>query len=102
MISKETFCKVIQLILEQQTTDKEFSEALSKVGNGYFVFGGENKYLEALLLVLKEAVSDKYDYISWWLYEAAPDYLVWSKDEKKKWCLKEPADLYDFIMSECQ
>jgi len=102
LISKETFCKVIQLVQEQQTAYKEFSDALTKVGNGYFVIGGDNKYLEALMLVLKEALPDKYDYISWWLYEATADYLVWSGDEKKKWCLKEPADLYDFITNECQ
>ena len=40
--------------------------------------------------------------ISWWLYEAAPDYEVWTDDEKTKWCLKEPEALYDFIRDECQ
>ena len=54
------------------------------------------------MMVLKEASRDKYDYISWWLYEGAPDYIVWSGDEKQEWCLKELGDLYDFIQSECQ
>lgn len=40
--------------------------------------------------------------ISWWLYDAAPDYEVWTDDEKTKWCLKEPEALYDFIRDECQ
>ena len=44
----------------------------------------------------------QYDYISWWLYEAAPGYEVWTDDEKTKWCLKEPEVLYDFIRDECQ
>ena len=39
---------------------------------------------------------------SWWLYDAAPDYEVWTDDEKTKWCLKEPEALYDFIRDECQ
>ena len=35
-------------------------------------------------------------------YDAAPDYEVWTDDEKTKWCLKEPEALYDFIRDECQ
>jgi len=50
--------------------------------------------------VLKETAGDKYDYISWWLYEGGPDYEVWSADQSHKWCLKELEDLYDFIISE--
>ena len=53
-------------------------------------------------MLSKEAVNDQYDYISWWLYDAAPDYEVWTDDEKTKWCLKEPEALYDFIRDECQ
>ena len=102
MISKEVFCKAIQLIQEQEKTNEEVSASLAKVGSGPYVFGTENKYYEALMLVLKEALPDKYDYISWWLYEGAPEYKVWSKDEGKEWCLKEPEVLYDFIMTECQ
>ena len=43
-----------------------------------------------------------YDYIDWLLYEGAPGYEVWSEDESKKWILKEPEALYDFITIECQ
>lgn len=51
-------------------------------------------------MVLKEAINDKYDYIDWWLYEATPDYKVWSNDEKKEWTLDTPEALYDFIINE--
>ena len=54
------------------------------------------------MMVLKEAVNDQYGYIDWWLYEGAPDYEVWCEEESKKWVLKEPEDLYDFIITECQ
>ena len=40
------------------------------------MFGVNNKYYEALMMVLKETVNDQYDYISWWLYEATPDFLA--------------------------
>lgn len=101
MISKGLFCKVLQMIQNQKKTDEEFSSALEKVGDGHFVFNSGNKYFEALMLVLKEALPDKYDYVGWWLYEATPDYKVWSEDDNKEWNLREPEDLYDFITTEC-
>ena len=73
------------------------SKALNLVGDGHFVFGAENKYLLALRDVLKEAVNDQYDYIDWWLYEAADDFEIWEADCTMKYCLKEPEALYDFI-----
>ena len=87
------------MIREQQTIDAAFSDALCTVGNGYLAFGAENKYLEALLLVLDEAVEDRYGYISWWLYEGADSYEIWSSDESQKWVLKEPEALYDYLSS---
>ena len=101
-VSKETFCKALHLIKEQEEINERFSKALGEVGNGHFVFGSGNRYLSALLLVLKEAVNDKYDYIEWWLYEESKDYTVWTSDESKSWCLKEPEALYDYILTECQ
>ena len=53
--------------------------------------------LLALRDVLKEAVNDQYDYIDWWLYEAADDFEIWEADCTMKYCLKEPEALYDFI-----
>lgn len=102
MLSKKTFCEALRKIQAQREIDEKFSEALQTVGNGYYVFGSENLCLAALRDVLKESVNDQYDYIEWWLYEATPDYLVWSSDERSKWYLKEPEDLYDFIMDQCQ
>lgn len=102
MISKETFVKAIQLIQEQQTINEQFSKALDLVGDGHFVFGTENKFYDAAMLVLKEAMNDKYDYISWWLHEGEPDYKVWLADGSKEWDLKELEALYDYIVTECQ
>lgn len=98
-ISKEVFCEALALIQEQQEIDREVGLALEKVGDGRFLYSVGNKYYEALLLVLKAAVNDKYDYISWWLYDGAPDYEVWTADESQKWILKEPEALYDYITS---
>ena len=101
MISKETFCKALNLIKEQDETNRKFSDALKLVGDGYFLFGADNQYLNALLMVMKESVDDKYDYIEWWLYDAAEDHRIWNEDESKEWNLTDPAALYDFIRDEC-
>ncbi len=102
MISKELFCKALQMLKEQEQIDNAFEEALQTVGSGFFVYAAENKYRDALLMLLKESVNDQYDYIDWWLYEATPEYKVWTEDETKEWILKEPEALYDFIVTECQ
>lgn len=65
-------------------------------------YGTENKYRKALLMVLKDAINDQYDYIDWWLYEGAPDYKIWNEDESIEWDLTEPEALYDFITIECK
>ena len=101
MISKELFCNALRMIVEQEEINRRFAEALQLVGNGHYVFGNPNKYYDALLEVLKETVGDRYDYISWWLYEGAPDYKIWSTDESQEWDLKEPEALYDYITTEC-
>ena len=97
MLSIEVFCKALLMIIYQDSIDEQFSKALNLVGNGHFVFGTENKYLLALRDVLKEAVNDQYDYIDWWLYEAADDFEIWEADCTMKYRLKEPEALYDFI-----
>ena len=102
MLSRETFCEALRKIQAQKDRDEQFSKALALMGDGHFVFEGGALLLAALLDVLKEAINDQYDYISWWLYDAAPDYEVRTDDEKTKWCLKEPEALYDFIRDECQ
>ena len=102
VISKELFCRAIRLLKEQEAIDAEFGEALQMVGNGHFVYGTENKYREVLLMVLRYAANDLYDYIDWWLYEGAPDYKIWNEDESVAWDLTEPGALYDFITTECK
>ena len=101
LISKETFCKALALIQEQDARNHVFSKAIELMGNGHFVFGTEDRYREALLLVLAEAVNDLYGYIEWWLYETN-FRVVRLADESKYWDLATPEALYDYIVNECQ
>lgn len=49
MISRETFCNTLRMIAEQGETDRKLSDALALVGDGYYVFGGKNKYYSITL-----------------------------------------------------
>lgn len=100
-ISKETFCKALLLIKEQEAIHSQFSKAIELVGNGHYVFGSPNLYLDAALLVLTEAVGDKYEYIDWWLFELKDDYIIKMADGSKTWDLSTPEALYDYIVNEC-
>lgn len=100
MISKETFVKTIHMIQEQDRINEQMDGVLNLFCDRSFGFNSEDKNRKALMMVLKEALNDQYDYIDWWFYEAAPDYMVWSEDGKREWCLKEPEALYDYIQTE--
>lgn len=102
LLCKETFCKALRLLKEQDETNDKVSNALLELTGSHVDFGYENKWLQALRMVLAEAVNDKYEYIEWWLYEATDDFRVWESDGSREWILKEPEALYDYIVSECQ
>ena len=96
-ISKEVFCRALEYILEQEEINRQFSKSLELVGNGHFVFGSPNGYLNASLLILKEAMEDKYDYIEWWLFEPCKDRIIRLSDNSKSWDLSLPEALYDYL-----
>lgn len=100
MLSKETFCKALRMIQEQRGVDRKFSEALELVGNGHFVFGSPNLYLDAALLVLSEASGDQYEYIEWWLFESTKNKVVKDAAGSKEWNLTTPELLYDYLADE--
>ena len=60
MLTKATFCKALRMIKEQDTINDEVAAALGKVSDGCYTFGCNNKWFDALMMVLKEAVNDRY------------------------------------------
>ena len=45
MLSKETFCKALRMIKEQEEIDEKFAHALDLVCDGHYVYGTKNKFL---------------------------------------------------------
>ena len=101
MLTKETFIKAIGTIRKHEELKDRLDAICREFGDFRPCLDFGNLHLQALLAVLKEAMNDQDDYISWWLYEGAPDYEIWTADESKKWVLKEPEVLYDYITTEC-
>ena len=98
MLSKETFCEALRKIQAQKDRDEQFSKALTLMGDGHFVFEGGAPLLAALLDVLKEAVNDQYDYISWWLYEGTDHIVSWAENgQTVSVDLKDADALYDYL-----
>ncbi len=96
MLTKESFCKALALIQEQEHIDDKVSEALSLVGDGYYLYGSENKFRQALLMVLAETMQDKGDWIDWWLYEDV-EKAVWYPDGERV-SLERTEELYDYLV----
>lgn len=75
MVSKETFIKIIELIQEQDKIDQEIGTALEKMCGSWVLFGTEHKIKKALFLLLDATINDKFDTISWWLYENVDKFI---------------------------
>jgi len=98
MISKELFCKTLAAIHEQGVLDENFGKAIETMGDGYFLFGIENKYRSSLLEVLAAVFQDTGELISWWLYEDV-EKVIWLAD-KTEIRLKTAEQLYDFLLDD--
>ena len=104
MISKEEFIERIKELDEISEADWELDRALKRIAPSDFTGFSRPQLTNEKLNSLVDDMDDKYEYISWWLYDC-PDHgkgeddkcTVWSKDEKRKWIIKTPEALYDYL-----
>lgn len=96
MISKKTFCKVIEWVKEQDRIDSDFGKSLETVCDSWCIYGTKNKKYEALFLLLEEIFNDTNNWIGWWLYEDVEKEITYT-NSKEKTPLKTPEQLYDFL-----
>lgn len=93
MLSEENFVKAINELLAIKKDEEELQKAFKKFDPDWnsISFG---RYESLVVNILKDAIDDKYDYISWWLYEDV-EKKVWSDD--KEFILETPQQLYKYI-----
>ena len=101
MMKKENFVKMIECLLEQDKKNDEFEQALTPFFDNYLVPTLTSKLEGDIIGILEDELNDKYETISWWLYDS-PDAgknkacsYVEVKDIKIP--LETPEQLYDFL-----
>ena len=95
MISKETFCKVIALMQEQDQVNEQVEKALELVADRVFFFGAHDRNNKAVRMLLKEIFHDKFDYLDWWLYEQVEKKIYW---EDRSFDVSTPEAFYDYMV----
>ena len=104
MISKDEFLSRLRELEEIEQADEQLDNALRRVAPSDFTGFSRPELVNEKVNSLIDDMEDKYEYISWWLWDA-PDKgrasddkcTVWTKDETEKWVIKTPEDLYDYL-----
>lgn len=99
MLKRETFVGAIEKIKKHETLMDQLDSICREFGDLRPNLDFCNLHLQALLDVLKEAMNDRYDYISWWLYDHA-DYIVsWEENGSQVSVdLSDVNALYDYLV----
>lgn len=101
MIPYELFEKTIQKIHAKEESDHKVTKLLDTMCDGYPIFGVNNRFIVAMLNLLKAGMQDRGDTISWWLYEDVEKVIWWQEDGKEIECrLDTIRDLYDYLVRE--
>ena len=99
MLTRETFVDAISKIKKHEELMERLDSVCREFGDFQPSLDFGNLHLQALLEVLKEAMNDKYDYISWWLYDGTDHIVSWEENgQNVSVDLTEVNALYDFLV----
>lgn len=105
MIPKEEFLKAIEALKQQNAIDDNFQTHMEAAFPGSYAPIYENCLWELSIHLLELAMEDRYEYVSWWVYET--DYgkredmteISWTEDGQEKSVKLTTAEaLYDFLV----
>ena len=99
MLKRETFVDAISKIKKHEELMDRLDTVCREFGSFRPSLDFGNLHLQALLDVLREAMNDKHDYISWWLFEGTDQTVSWEEDGQ--WVtieLKDAETLYDYLV----
>lgn len=98
MLTRGTFVDAINKIRKHEELMERLDSICREFGDFRPSLDFGNLHLQALLAVLKEAMDDKYDYISWWLYDGSDHVVFWTEDgQDVSDDLTDVNALYDFL-----
>lgn len=105
MISKEEFIKAIEALKQQNAVDDNFHTHMEAAFPGSYAPIYENVLWALSIHLLELAMEDRYEYVSWWVYET--DFgkredmteITWTEDgQEKSVNLMTAEALYDFLV----
>ena len=105
MIPKEEFLKAIEALKQQNAIDDNFQTHMEAAFPGSYAPMYENVLWALSIHLLELAMEDRYEYVSWWVYET--DYgksedmteISWTEDGQEKSVKLTTEDaLYDFLV----
>lgn len=107
MLPRKLFNTAIGVIQKVETQRIAFNDALSAVCDGYPIFdvdiSGLGNCQTVLLMMLKESMHDRDDFISWWLFEDVDKEIRWLNNDGKieRIVHLDTVDqLYDYLVDE--
>ena len=105
MIPREEFLKAIEALKQQNAIDDNFQTHMETVFPESYAPIYENVLWALSIHLLELAMEDRYEYVSWWVYET--DYgksedmteISWTEDGQEKSVKLTTAEaLYDFLV----
>lgn len=103
-MTKDQFISIINRLKKQKEHDNAFSKHMEQAFPGCHspIYDDSQLWL-AVIETLEIVFDDKDKYIDWWIYETqfgTKDLCV--SDEGKETYLRDPGDLYDYLLSKYQ
>ena len=100
-MKKENFVKTIKCLLAQDEINAEFEQALEPFFDNYLVPTFNSKLQGDIISILEDEMNDKYETISWWLYDSPEagnnKSCSYVDDGDVRIPLETPEQLYDFL-----
>lgn len=105
MISLDLFKSIISHIKQQEEKDEKLTKLLIDPDfNGWI--STANDLIDDLVKLLEYELGDKYEYISWWLYDISDGnkfvYEDFKDDKQVRYNLNSPEDLYYYVIDDLE
>lgn len=95
MITKSTFSKALNLMLEHNAQLRRLMDVTNTIGANLMLISTESFYHDAICLVFRASFLDAEDLLCWWLYDS-PDHELFLGEQVFN--ATDPGDFYDFMV----
>ena len=105
MISLDLFKSIISHIKQQEEKDEKLTKLLIDPDFTGWISTADN-LIDDLVKLLEYELGDKYEYISWWLYDISDGkkfvYEDFKDDKQVRYNLNDLKDLYNYIIGDLE